>query len=355
MSIQLLTNGIPHDAIILTKSNSLAEYSSSKVLSIPYSSVYPWEVEIHLTGTCCLSCNGCSYSTRHSKDSLSSDDLEGIFRSLKNMKCHTVFFSGGGDPLSWDNWEMLMTLKKELIPDIITGISTNLVTSQNCCFIDRFFDYVQVHIVGYDVDSCIANTGVDCFATVDKQLSQIKNQNVVLKMLINSSNYHLLPKYLSYMERFDARTIVIKLEQDFITNRQIIHDDVFEQLISMVENHQITSKFHSLFHTRTEKQLLYMPSMCHVVDKHMYCLIRENGDVYPCIASAYSKTNAIGNIRVEKLEEIYTHNIDSEKFTKQMKSGECPLYACRHFRFNRELDINISDSKDHNGFVSDLL
>ena len=335
-----MPNGIPHDAIILTNSESLDEFKPSKVFSVPHyaSSVYPWEVEIHVSGSCCLSCTGCSYGTRHSGESLSVDDVKGVFSSVKNMGSHTVFFSGGGDPLGWKHWDELFELKKQIIPDAAIGISTNLITSIDCGKISRFFDFMQVHIVGFDADSCKENTNVDCFAVMDRQLTALCNPNCVMKVLVTADNHHLIPDYLSYISRFHAKTIVLKMEQDFIANRDSDGNDTFKGLLDAVESHEIVSKYAHVFYTKTDRRSLIMPSKCHIVDKHLYCLIRENGDVYPCICSTYSAKNAVGNIHRARLEEIYANNIDAKRFTDQMQSKECPLGACRHFRFNQVLE-----------------
>lgn len=357
MNVDFLPNGIPHDAIVLTNSNSLEDFMSSKALAIPFSStnVYPWEVEVHLTGFCGLSCKGCSYSKRHLNDSLSIQDLIRIFFSIKNMGSHTLFFSGGGDPLCWNKWDDLVRIKSEIIPEVVTGISTNLIANIDCGFINDFFDIVQVHIVGFDDNSCKSNTNTNCFEILNKQLSLLKNDNLVLKILINSTNYNLIDNYLTYVCKFNAKTVVLKFEQDFLFNRQTIDSELFEKIKEIVSNHHDISKYKYVFYSKTDKKLLKMPSKCHIVDKHLYCLIRENGDVYPCIASAYSNKNSIGNIHCESLEEIYTRNIDSTKYSTNMKKKECPLFACRHFRFNQELEYGIFNSSSFLNYIPSLL
>lgn len=356
-SFKLLPNGIPHDAIILTNSTQPEEFLPSKVFAVPSypKTVYPWEVEVHLTDSCGLSCKGCSYGKRHSGSSLSIEDIENVFYSIKNMGSHTLFFSGGGDPLHWNEWNSLIKIKTTIIPDVVTGISTNLITSRNCSFINVFFDLVQVHVVGFDVNSCKENTNVDCFDILNKNLHELDGYNCVIKILVNSANVRIIDKYLSFVCKFDVKTIILKLEQNFVSNEQLFDADIFEQLGQVVSSHQITSKYANLFYTKTDKRSLIMPSKCHVVDGHVYCLIRGNGDVYPCIASTYSNENSIGNIHDENLESIYVKNIDSAKFSTNMKGKKCPLGACRHFRFNQVMEKKENSSAYSHEFVPSLL
>ena len=341
MDVQLLKNGIPHDAVILTKNKNLDDFKPSKVLSVPSSSspIYPWEVEIHLTGKCNLLCKGCSYASRHLNTELSIEDLEKIFYSIRNMGSHTLFFSGGGDPLCWNYWTEIIKLKNDIIPNVVTGISTNLCTEKGSDYINTFFDLVQVHVVGYDVSSCLENTNVDCFEILDRQLSLLNHPNIVLKILINSKNQHQITNYLSYIERFDANTVVLKKEQNFNRYKQASDNNFLLETSEIVAKHHISINYPHIFNTQTDMNALIMPTKCHIVDRHLYCLIRENGDVYPCIASTYSKKNCVGNIHNKSLEAIYEKDIDVSSFTKNMHLKDCPLGACRHFRFDQELEL----------------
>lgn len=78
---------------------------------------------------------------------------------------------------------------------------------------------------------------------------------------------------------------------------------------------------------------------CHIVRSGLYCLIRENGDVFPCIASTYEDKNSIGNIKKRSLHQILADDINWEMYDKNMLCGFCPTKACRHFRFNKVIEI----------------
>ena len=81
---------VPHSAFILTKSNSIEQFKSSKIL-VPYKQskitknnerIEPWELEIHPTNKCPLKCKGCSYKTRKNNDEINLEHLDKYIRNL---------------------------------------------------------------------------------------------------------------------------------------------------------------------------------------------------------------------------------------------------------------------------------
>ena len=103
---------VPHEALILTKQNTKDQFNASKILAA-YDTyiknenrlVEPWEIEIHLSGNCSFACKECSYATRHTGQILAIPEIEAIFSSISKTKKNCIFFSGGGDPFAWQNWE----------------------------------------------------------------------------------------------------------------------------------------------------------------------------------------------------------------------------------------------------------
>lgn len=338
--------GIPHDSIVLTNSQDEFEFSVDKILSLKreFDSInYPFEVELHLTGKCFLRCNGCSYYTRRNVNELNMENIKCIFNSVRKMKTETLFFSGGGDPLGWNNWKELVKNKREIIPNVKMGISTNFILYDPSLFPISFFDHYQIHIVGYNQISCIENTGVDCFNKINDNLLFLSDNydRVVFKILITKKNsIKDIYNYLNYISQFPVKTVILKFEQNFLKNQRVDHNNLIQQVANLIPNHIISSKYQRIFSTFYDiMNIPDFPNRCYIVEQNFYALIRENGDIFPCVASTYDNNNSIGNVKMMPIDQLYDSEIfDRNKFTSNMLEKKCPLYACRHYRFNYILE-----------------
>lgn len=337
--------GIPHDAIILTNS-TCSEFSASKISPLLHASTaFPYEIEVHLTGNCGLRCKGCSYSTRRNDSQLSLIDLEQIFLSAKEMRVSTIFYSGGGDPLSWQYWNELVSIKNRLIPHIKSGISTNLYFQNIRSFPVDFFDYLQVHLVGYDNESCKNNTGINCFHKILKNIDYIHSSrnDITIKVLI-TRDFKIVDviKYLDFLSNYRFQTIVLKFEQDFLENRSWDNKVLRSQIIEEIKSHSISNNYANLFSTFYE--IIAPPQKCYIAESNLYCLIDENGFVFPCVASTHNPNCVIGNIKNDNLFSIYKKKeFDTRIFSNCMIEQKCPIQACRHYKYNSFIESNIRD------------
>ena len=342
--------GIPHDAIVLSNSQIEDEFDARKIEPLVNTQFhkYPWEVEIHLTGNCNLNCKGCSYATRRNNSELNISDLRDILNSACEMDSHTVFFSGGGDPFFWKLWKEFEILAEYTPKKLRYGISSNFLGYKEHNVSMGLFDFVQIHIVGYDRDSCWANTGVDCFGLLESSLSMIDNfANVSFKVLIGNSTIDYLYKYLDYLINYPAKTIILKFAQNFLTNENTVTEKIYYDAFNMVKQHPITTRYLKLIDTYNQKMPMKKPNRCKIVDWNLYALIKENGLVYPCVASPYEWSNSIGSVHTKTLKEIYDNGFDKDKFSNNMILGNCPLYACRHYKFNQYLENRTTSINSH--------
>ncbi len=335
---------VPHSAFILTKSNSIEQFKSSKIL-VPYKQskitknnerIEPWELEIHPTNKCPLKCKGCSYKTRKNNDEINLEHLDKYIRNLDWSKINSLFFSGGGDPLYWKHWDYINSIKQEgVLNDTPIGIATNMIGFKELDYID-LFDFYQIHIVGFDRQSCINEVGVDCFELLYENLKLLMehrhNKNIALKFLINNDSIKYLDSYLDFINQFDINTIVIKIEQNFICNDDKCRINNSTVIENQICNHSISKKFDFLINnledTLWDKT---QPRECYICNSRIYSLIRANGDIFPCVASTYDEKNAIGNIS----GKIYI----KVNYNDLMRNHQCPTKACRHYRFNKIIDL----------------
>ena len=344
-----IVNAIPHSAFILTKEKNLKQFDATKII-YPYAQAkacnelyrnMPWEIEIHLTNNCPLKCKGCSYGTRVNNDEITIEMLDDFFEKLDFEKIKSIFFSGGGDPLFWNQWDYIASRKKDLLKEIPIGISTNIIGLKKIKDIN-IFDFLQIHIVGFDRESCISEVGVDCFDIIMKNLDYLmKNKataNIALKFLINDNNVENLHFYLDFIEKYNADSIIIKIEQNFIANANE-NSRIFgksKNITEIILNHDICDQYEYAINNLDD--VLWnsiVPRECYICTSGLYYLVRPNGSIFPCIASTYNEQNAIGNI----LNYRHPNKIDMKKYTELMKLGQCPTKACRHYRFNKIIDL----------------
>lgn len=333
-------NYLPHQSVIITKKRNIDDFNLNKILkaylarekNIGDDSAI-WEIEIHPTNFCNLKCNGCSYSSRNDGTTINFNELINTVNYYNQFDVRSVFFSGGGDPLCWNKYEAF--LKKIERKQWKLGISTNLYNISSIKNIISEFDIYQIHVLGFDKESLINECKVDAFDRIDKNYKLLfekkeDRQIVAMKFLINNNNYNLIDRYLDYIYRFNCDSIVIKIEQDFLTNNNVFDEANYNYLRDVIKTHKIVRKFDFII-DNLDDDLFYKPppKECYLANSSMYSLIRANGDIYPCIASTYSNENSCADIF-----SIAEKKNRSNRYTSNMLLKKCPLKACRHYRFN---------------------
>ena len=198
MSVRIIRNQeyIPHQAIVFTQQKNIKDFSLTKV-AVAYAMRKKyigeekaiWEIEFHPTNNCNLQCDGCSYRTRHNRNTLSIKQISDFLDHYKYYDLRNVFFSGGGDPLVWKYWrEFFFSIHKTCK----YGIATNLFNFSAIKDYWEMFDFYQIHLTGYDPKSCYKTTGVDSFRYFNDNISfllshKLPYQNIVLKVLVNKA------------------------------------------------------------------------------------------------------------------------------------------------------------------------
>lgn len=354
---------IPHDAFIFTNRETLNQFNAEKILSAYDTYIKngerlkePWEIEIHLSGICPFLCNRCSYSTRHTGKEMGLEQIESIFSSLSE-KTHFVFFSGGGDPFAWTSWKELLNLRERYIPQMPIGVSTSLFRLPD---IDLdMIDLYQIHLFGYDRESYIEQIGFDGFNIFNKNLLKVcrKNSKITLKVLLDSFVIEHINKFLDFFIMYDVENIILKIPQNFLKNEigsQNDYSEIYRQIIS----HPISNKFEVIINNT--KDLLFDSNItidkCYIAESGLYCLIRDDGSVFPCVASTNDNANLMGNINEISLVEIFNKKFNYDLYNQNMLCGKCPLKACRHYRFNKVIQKKYSNFEQClNGYIPVML
>ena len=328
---------IPHQAVVLTNRKNIKDFSLNKV-STAYkmrgncigedSAV--WEIEFHPTNNCNLHCASCSYGTRRNEQSLTVKQITSVLERYGLYDLKSVFFSGGGDPLMWSHWGAFFeTVRKPCH----YGIATNMFNFSKIKQYFSLFDFYQIHVTGYDSATCKAATGIDAFRHINEHISFLlehrsHSQDIALKILFNQYNYLQLPLFLDYVTGMEANSVVIKYQQDFIVNKDLARSEVLDHMREIVYSHKIVNEYDYLLDNFDDAMYSTYPrpEKCLFANSGLYRLINAEGAMFPCIAANAKKENRISN--TVGFVDIYS---------KAMRNGECPLKACRHYRFSQHL------------------
>lgn len=328
---------IPHQALIFTNRKNINDFSLKKV-SVAYRMRSDtrgedgaiWEIEFHPTNRCNLNCTGCSYRTRHSNHSLSVEQVMSILNRYASCDLRSIFFSGGGDPLLWEHWNDFLTSAPKICS---YGIATNMFNFAAIKDFWELFDFYQIHVTGYDCLTSKAVTGIDSFEQTDRNIlfllkNKLPTQSIALKILINEENYNSLPHFLYYVVDKGADSIILKYQQDFLTNHNFATDEIINTIRRIAYSHPIVSAYDYLLDNLDD--IIFTtypcPEKCLFANSGLYRLINAEGEMFPCIASNANRKNKIRN--ETGFVDIYSEG---------MHDGTCPLRACRHYRFSQYL------------------
>lgn len=338
---------MPHQSMIFTKKEHLNDFNIKKInsaytlrKSVLGGDEAIWEIEFHPTNYCNIKCDGCSYGSRHDSSKLSFEFVKDVLDRYKDYDIRSIFFSGGGDPLLWKHWDEFFNLNHSKYKYKI-GIATNMFNFEKIKQFTNSFDFYQIHVTGYDKESSFNSTGVDSFVEIDKNLrylfeNKTNEQEIALKILI-IPKYHLnLNEFLSYLQDFDADSIVLKYVQNFLKNENLLTEEIKNNLRDIVYNHKICNKYDYLIDNLND--VMYenhkMPDKCYFANSGLYRLFNAKGEEYPCIVSNTNKNY------------IKDKNIFKDTYSFDMINKKCPLRACRHFRFSQSIEKMLETKKD---------
>ena len=158
----------------------------------------PIAVEFHWCTTCNYNCVHCSYAQRRKNFKiLSQDVVEKTVKDLIDLDVKAVYFSGGGEPTTYKNWDRYA--KEFLDNGVETALITNSIplTNDHIDLLKRF-NYIAVSVYSTNEDEYKKITGADNF---DRQFAlpemlDSANSNVIVgaRCVINNINYNKFKK-----------------------------------------------------------------------------------------------------------------------------------------------------------------
>lgn len=265
---------------------------------------YPVSVEIHPTALCNYHCSHCSYKNRNKVNQcLDSETMDILTSDLVKMGVKSVYFSGGGEPTLLKNWHKYL----EYLLD--NGIECALITNGSNLkgknkLLNRL-NYLAISI--YNTDKDVYN-----------------------KVIGGNYKVQFNPPKLSKCI-VGARCVVTKYNQEQI-------DDLKCQAILSGYDYFLPVKYVN-YEGKLPKCHYKKDSRCHSIDLELTAYINYDGEVYLCQPLIGNKEYSIGNIKDNRLTDIWESPKRGRvlpKLHELYSKGKCS--SCRCIAYNQAID-----------------
>ncbi len=310
----------------------------------------PIAVEFHWCTTCNYNCVHCSYAQRRKNFKILSENIvENTVQDLINMKVKAVYFSGGGEPTTYKNWDKYA--KEFLDNGIETALITNsiLIKNEHLDLLKKF-NYIAVSVYSTNEEEYKKITGADNFKrqfALPKMLNS-QNSNVIVgaRCVINNINYNtIISTYNKAIgEGFDYIIFIPAVDYE---NKKI---DLSEEIKNKVKE-LINANADKIDPRKTnllglgEKGIQHYKhnqgkdfidyDCCGCIDIRANAFINYDGNVYLCQPLIGQEEFSIGNLNQNSFKEIWNSERHKDvilKLNNRFINGHC--VDCRSISHN---------------------
>jgi radical SAM protein with 4Fe4S-binding SPASM domain len=176
---------------------------------------------------------------------------------------------------------------------------------------DRF-DFIRISLDAATPKTYARLKGVDYFHNVIENIHEYLRAGVArvgVSFVVQKLNLHevpaiiemLAPVFYAYPHRFFLKFKNLRAASDFLPPKVAL-SEVFAQVRHLRDNSPLLETFLELGTNYRDIVLFYentdhkMPQAEHCYYSLLYCLVRTNGDIYPCGLMSRKETNCLGNI-----------------------------------------------------------
>ncbi len=315
----------------------------------------PWAVEIHPTAKCNHRCIHCSYKLRNeNRASLSKEVFDRIISDMINCKVHGVYFSGGGEPCTYEGLSDAIAKLNE--NDIEVSIITN-----GTLFVERGILDVANHLnyVAVSVPSCTQQTfeKITGNKNLDKVLSlpdEIKSKHdkppvVGARIVITNLIAHEVPFILDELKKCNYDYALFKIVRDYEDRGLGITPEVENDLKAYIEKNEknIDKKFTNINNLFSYKKPYRNIGGCHVNKMGLLAVITPDGEIYPNISEIGDKNFLVGNVNDSSFSDIWgseEHYRVIEHSSENWRENKCK--NCRCISYNNIINSIIESTPD---------
>lgn len=305
--------------------------------------------ELDMTNVCNSRCPQCA-GRRTTNDELSIAQVNDYLTQFKGVGGKAVIFTGGGEPFCNKSTSYAIKLARQIGLDV--GVITNGVslTEQSINSILKYATWCRISLDAGDTDTYKKVHGTNHFNKVCDNIIRLvqKKKEIESKCTIGTA-------YLTNGETiFGARRFISASRQLGVDYAQLrpfhgdytYHPKLFKQFKEMTtDNFKVVLSEQKYQRFCDEVKRPY--NKC--TSGYFATTITADGKVYWCCHTRGIPEYCIGDLKKERLEDIF---IDKEKLRKmedRIKEGICP-YFCRGDEMNRTIN-EIRRPKEHVNFL----
>lgn len=292
----------------------------------------PEKVMISPTDACNLRCKTCWRLEKESyekiKDELTLKEINNILRECKKLGVKTIDLTGGGEPFYRKTiFGIISIVKKYGFEATLTTNGTLLNKRKLERIINLGLDDICFSIESYEenINDLLRGKGtcrkvVNSIKTLNRLRKDSEKPVIRLATVITKKNYKYLESLIDFASENKISAISFSVLIEWKTNKGLTmqkeknYMKTLKELNEKIKNRKIYSNLgliikHGLFEHN-------LPKFCFAPWEMLF--INSNGEVLACCTLASHHENIIGNIREEKLSEIWSGE-KMNKFREMIK------------------------------------
>jgi len=304
---------------------------------------------IHFTDACNLRCCYCSYAEQHRSSMI---QMETLAEALSHNPIYSCIV-GGGEPTLVRSREVDFISLLEQFPftQSVYMITNGTVMPGGFEKVADRFDFIRLSLDAATPETYRLLKGVDRFNQV---LSNIRLylktdiRQVGVSFIIQKANLRevpdvirlLAPIYFEFPGRFFLKFKNLRAATESLTSQKEV-DRVYLEVKELRESSALLESFLDLATNSVE-----IPQLSEGIDSKpplsercyyalLYCLVRTNGDIYPCGLMSRKEQHCLGNIRRVSWDVICDRQWT---FFEQAGKGCLDCVGCWDEKKNRVLE-----------------
>lgn len=333
---------------------------------LPYlrgeSNFFPWAVEIHPTAKCNHRCIHCSYKERNeSRVEMPQEIFNKLIDSLIKLKVRGVYFSGGGEPCTYNGLGNAVKKLKENDVEVAVVTNGTLFEKSGMLNFVQYINYIAVSVPSCQSEMYKKITGVDLVETVLDLASKVKNQKeeciVGARVVVTNLIAEEVPTILQTLKDKGYDYALFKIVRDYEDRGLGLSDEMVDKLKQEIDLLNVSGKIDPKF-TNLNKIFSYRKpykaeGICHVNQMGLLAAVTPEGDVYPNISEIGDENFKVGNLYENSFEEIWNSPRHMEvKAKSNSRWTESACKNCRAISYNVQLNNLLVDyPKEEDPFV----
>lgn len=296
--------------------------------------ISPFAVELHLTNACNHRCKWCIYSdlNKEKNATMPREKAEKLIKDLRLAGCHSVLFSGGGDPLAYPYILEIIELARKEEMDCAMISNGGLLDNQDLYRLSNSLSLLRISVDSYNEESykSIHNptSSQDTFERLCnniKKLVKLKKQS--LKIILT---YILDHETVEHIESFYKTALSLGVDGiDIKTNHYLPFAEkkavssLAEKKIKLLKD--LTKEGQDIrvdFDLVKRREAFIHGTWANLC---FQCVIEPDGEIYPCchtIAPEY----LIGNVNEKSFGDIWFSNEHNQMIKNYYDiQQECPI------------------------------